>query len=424
MTDFNLLPDITLTIADRERLERLVLASIERFPTTADYLAREIERARIIEPHQAADDLVLMGSCVDFRDDATGQVRQVTLVYPHEADLSAGRISVMTPVGAALIGLSKNQSIEWQTPGAEWRSLTVLSVTSVPAESRNVVVSGRAEVAKRGKSSKAAADSGNLIVRGASNASGSRHVGDNAMPIAATSMDASTAFAAVATSPLEEPGIVERAKRGDEDAFRIIMTQNNRRLYRVARALLGDDIEAEDVVQETYLRAFVALPDFRGEASLSTWLTRITLNEALRRRRKHRPTFSLEAVDGLQESGAEIIQFPDVNAGGDPERSAALGDIRKLLESAIDALPEPFRMVCVLRDVEELSIRETAAFLGIRAETVKTRLHRARLLLRQSLGDQLVSVLQGAFPFAGSRCAQSAEAVLNRLQIRSFAPLK
>ncbi len=132
----------------------------------------------------------------------------------------------------------------------------------------------------------------------------------------------------------------------------------------------------------------------------------------------------LDVVDGIQESGGEIIQVPNMNADGDPERSAALGEIRKLLESAIDALPEPFRLVCVLRDVEEMSIQETAAFLGIRAETVKTRLHRARLLLRQSLGDQLASALQGAFPFAGSRCARSSEAVLNRLQIRSSAPLK
>jgi RNA polymerase sigma-70 factor (ECF subfamily) len=421
VTNFNSLPDIALTIADRERLERLVIASIEHFPTTADYLAREIERARIIEPHQAADDLVLMGSCVDFRDDVTGQVRRITLVYPHDANVSAGRISVMTPVGAALIGLSKGQSIEWQTPGGEWRSLTVLSVTRASMEARNEAVDEGAETVKR---TKIADDSGNLLVADASNAPGATRAEENGMPVAGTSADASSAFLAHAGIPLAEPGIVERAKRGDEDAFRSIMTQHNRRLYRVARAILGDDIEAEDVVQEAYLRAFVALPDFRGEASLSTWLTRIAVNEALGHRRKQRPTVALETVDGLQESGGEIIHFPNMNADGDPERSAALGEIRKRLESAIDALPEPFRLVCVLRDVEEMTIQETAAFLGIRAETVKTRLHRARLLLRQSLGDQSVSVLQGAFPFAGSRCARSSEAVLNRLQIRSSALLK
>jgi RNA polymerase sigma-70 factor (ECF subfamily) len=407
MTNFNALPDIALTASDRERLQRLVNASIERFPTTAAYLDREIGRARIIEPDQAADDLVLMGSCVDFRDDVTGQVRQVTLVYPDEADVSAGKISVMTPVGAVLIGLSKGQSIAWQTPAGESRSLTVLSVAQARVESRNVVAGA-----------KVPEDAGNLFVRGASNAPGLKRAEENSMPVAATVMDPSAAFMAHTATALGEAEIVERAKRGDEDALRIIMTRHNRRLYRVARALLRDDSEAEDVVQEAYLRAFVALPGFRGEASLSTWLTRITVNEALGRRRRQRPTVPLEAVDAIEESDGQIIHFSNLNADGDPERSAARGEIRKRLESAIDALPEAFRMVCVLRDVEEMSIQETAAFLGIRAETVKTRLHRARLLLRQSLGDQLVVALQDAFPFAGSRCARSTEAVLARLQIR------
>jgi RNA polymerase sigma-70 factor (ECF subfamily) len=414
MTDFNGLPQIALTIADRERLERLVIASLERFPTTADYLAREIERARIIEPDQAAEDLVVMGSCVDFRDDVTGQVRRVTLVYPGEADVSSGKISVMTPVGAALIGLSKDQSIEWQTPGGEWRSLTVLSVI----ETRNVVVTDGVEAAK------AAENSRNLLVPDSSNASGSRCVEESGMPVVAALMDTSAAFVAHTAIPLGAPKTVERAERGDEDALRAIMTQHNRRLYRVARTIVGDDSEAEDVVQEAYLRALVGLSDFRGEASLSTWLTRITLNEALGRRRKQRPTVSLDVVDGIQESSGDIIPFANRNAGENPERSTALVEIRKLLEIAIDALPEPFRMVCVLRDVEEMSIQETATFLGIRAETVKTRLHRARLLLRQSLGDQLGSALQDAFPFAGSRCARSTEAVLNRLQIRCPTRLK
>jgi regulator of nucleoside diphosphate kinase len=127
MTGYSRLPAITLTIADRERLERLANASMDRFPQTADYLAREVERARI-NADDEGEGFVRMGSCVEFRDDATGQVRRMTLVYPDQADVTAAKISVLTPVGAALIGLSKNQSIEWQTPTGNWRSLTVLSV--------------------------------------------------------------------------------------------------------------------------------------------------------------------------------------------------------------------------------------------------------------------------------------------------------
>ena len=124
------LPAITLTRADLERLERLANASIARFPQTAEYLAREIERARINEPNHDGSGFVSMGSQIAFRDDGTRQVRHITLVYPDQADISAGKVSVLTPVGAALIGLSQNQSIEWQSPTGDWRSLTVLSVGS------------------------------------------------------------------------------------------------------------------------------------------------------------------------------------------------------------------------------------------------------------------------------------------------------
>jgi RNA polymerase sigma-70 factor (ECF subfamily) len=213
-----------------------------------------------------------------------------------------------------------------------------------------------------------------------------------------------------------EPALVERAKSGDQSAFRAIMDQHNRRLYRVARAVMKDDSEAEDVVQETYLRAFSNLAKFRGESSLATWLTRIALNEAMGRKRKQRITVTLESVETAQEdTSAQIIQFPAMSTETDPERSAAQREIRILLERAMDALPEAFRLVFVMRDVEEMSIEETATYLRIRPETVKTRLHRARRLLRQSLDGQLASTLKGAFPFAGARCARITEAVLSRL---------
>jgi len=214
----------------------------------------------------------------------------------------------------------------------------------------------------------------------------------------------------------DERNLVERAKSGDQSAFRAIMEQNNRRLYRVARAVMKDDTEAEDVVQETYLRAFFNLSKFRGESSLTTWLTRIALNEALGRKRKQRAMVTLETVETAQETSAQIIKFPAMTTETDPERSAAQHEIRKLLERAMDALPEPFRVVFVMRDVEEISIEEAATHLGIRPETVKTRLYRARRLLRQSLGGQLASNLKDTFPFAGARCARITEAVLSRLR--------
>jgi RNA polymerase sigma-70 factor, ECF subfamily len=212
---------------------------------------------------------------------------------------------------------------------------------------------------------------------------------------------------------LNDVELVAHAKAGDARAFRAIMERHNRRLYRVARTLLRDDDEAEDVVQEAYLRAFAALSSFRGEASLATWLTRITLNEALGRKRRQRPTVTLDVVDAMQESSAQIIRFPNMSI--DPERSAAQREIQKILEASIDALPEPFRVVFVMREVEEMSIEETAGFLGIRPETVKTRLHRARRLLRESLDERLASTLKDTFPFAGPRCERITAAVLDRL---------
>jgi RNA polymerase sigma-70 factor, ECF subfamily len=193
------------------------------------------------------------------------------------------------------------------------------------------------------------------------------------------------------------------------------MTCHNQRLYRVARAVLKDEAEAEDVVQEAYLRAFAALSSYRQEASLATWLTRITINEALGRNRKQRATVGLDQLEGPRPGGARIIPFPSMNPETDPESSAAQGEIRRLLERAVDELPAPFRVVFVMRDVEELPTEETAAVLGLRPETVRTRLHRARRLLRQALDDQLASTLKGAFPFAGARCARITEAVLTRL---------
>jgi RNA polymerase sigma-70 factor (ECF subfamily) len=213
---------------------------------------------------------------------------------------------------------------------------------------------------------------------------------------------------------LAEPDLAAFARAGDREAFRAIMQRCNQRLFRIARAVVRDDAEAEDVLQEAYTRAFAAIAGFRGEAGIATWLTRIVLNEAHGRLRSRRPTADLDEVEPAQAS-AQVLPFPGRNGAEDPEADTARAQIRRILESAVDDLPEPFRLVFILREVEELSVEETAAHLGIRPETVKTRLHRARRRLREALDAQLADVMVGAYPFLGARCARITEAVLRRL---------
>ena len=220
------------------------------------------------------------------------------------------------------------------------------------------------------------------------------------------------------TSLAAEQDLVARARRRDETAARVIMRQNSRRLFRLARSIMKDDAEAEDVVQESYVRAFTRLSGFRGEASLSTWLTRIVLNEAYGRLRRRRATVALENVETTLAAEAQIIPFPSSSSQPDPERTMAQQEIRQILECAIDALPEPFRIVLVARLVDEMSVGETANLLGLRPETVKTRLHRARLLLRHDLERTVGPMLTDTFPFAGARCERIADAVIERLRLQ------
>ncbi|WP_262030103.1 RNA polymerase sigma factor [Microvirga sp. Mcv34] len=222
--------------------------------------------------------------------------------------------------------------------------------------------------------------------------------------------------AATRLDGLDDGALVALARSRDGAAVRLIMQRHNRRLFRVARGVLHDDAEAEDVVQETYVRAFTHLDGFRGEAQLSTWLTRIALNEALGRLRRRRTMIALKDIDAINDQGeARVIYLPSARQDSDPEAAAARAEVRRLLERAVDELPESFRIVFVLRDIEEMSIEETASHLGLRAETVKTRLHRARRLLRQSLDRTLSSAVSDVFPCAGPRCARITKAVLERL---------
>jgi RNA polymerase sigma-70 factor (ECF subfamily) len=215
---------------------------------------------------------------------------------------------------------------------------------------------------------------------------------------------------------LGERDLALYAKRGDHGAFRAIMQRCNQRLFRIARSVVRDDHEAEDVLQEAYLRAFSAIGGFRAEASLFTWLTQITLNEARGRLRKRRACVELEAVEAMQEGGAQIIMFPRSFGAGTPENDAARAETRRLMETAIDELPDAFRVVFIMRAIEELTVDETARQLGLLPETVKTRLFRARKLLRQALHEKLASSITEAFPFLGARCQRVTDAVLERLR--------
>ncbi|TPI47380.1 RNA polymerase sigma factor [Mesorhizobium sp. B2-9-1] len=220
--------------------------------------------------------------------------------------------------------------------------------------------------------------------------------------------------AEVGTAEAGDMALVRRALARDPNAFRAIIKTYNQRLYRIARGVVRNDAEAEDIVQEAYMRAFANLSSFRGEASLSTWLSRIVINEALGRLRKRK---RVAAMDENPE--AQIIRFPlnptDLNPGDDPERTMAQRQILRLVERATDSLPDVYRTVFVARVIEGLSIEETADFLGVRPETVKTRLHRARTLVRKALDDEIGPVLLDAFPFAGRRCERLTQAVMKRL---------
>lgn len=187
--------------------------------------------------------------------------------------------------------------------------------------------------------------------------------------------------------------VVSRVLDGDAELFPVLMRRYNQRLYRVARSVLGNDAEAEDVLQEAYMKAFTHLAQFEGRASFATWLTRIALYEALRRRRAQSRSVQLDAV-------ADDLEAPVPN----PERNAANGELRRLLETSIDALPPAFRTVLVLRDVEGLRTAEVADALEIPEQTVKTRLFRARRSLRVSLAELIGEDARRLFEFGDARC--------------------
>jgi RNA polymerase sigma-70 factor, ECF subfamily len=209
--------------------------------------------------------------------------------------------------------------------------------------------------------------------------------------------------------------LVERAAKGDELAFERIMRKNNRLLFRTARSILKTDAEAEDALQEAYLRAWGALATFRADSKLSTWLVRIVINEALGRlRRRSAQVIPLESVmESIDRPTQESMEGDDPDR--EPDRLAMRSQVRALMEARIDLLPEAFRTVFMLRAVEEMSVEEVAAALEIPEATVRTRFFRARSLLRESLSRDVDLVINDAFSFDGARCDRIVAHVLTKL---------
>jgi RNA polymerase sigma-70 factor, ECF subfamily len=207
--------------------------------------------------------------------------------------------------------------------------------------------------------------------------------------------------------------LARQVAKGDQAAFESLMRTHNRALFRTARAILRDDAEAEDALQEAYLKAYRTIGAYRGEARLSTWLARIVANEALMRLRKHSRRGAIVPL----QPGIDVEQLNQIEGSMDkqPESSARRAEMRKLLEERIDALPGAYRAVFVLRAVEEYSVEETAAILEIPEATVRSRFFRARSLLREGMASEVDLACEDAFGFAGERCDRVVAGVMARL---------
>jgi len=199
----------------------------------------------------------------------------------------------------------------------------------------------------------------------------------------------------------------------DEQAVRVVTTRNNQRMFRAAWSILKHRADAEDAVQTAYLRAFAAIGDFEGRSSLSTWLTRIVINEALGRRRsanRRRAQLDGSSVTVLDDYREKLMRGS--TSGTSPETELARVQVRRLLEEAISALPADFRLVFVLREIEGMTVEATAAALGLKPATVKTRFLRARRRLQEALAPELSAALADSFAFAGGDCEALTERVV------------
>jgi RNA polymerase sigma-70 factor (ECF subfamily) len=207
--------------------------------------------------------------------------------------------------------------------------------------------------------------------------------------------------------------VVARVLAGEVELFEVVMRRYNQRLYRVARSILRDDGEAEDVLQHAYVEAYAHLAQFEGRARFSTWLTRIVIHEALARARRRGRFVSMGDDEGDDVDGKSITLRV---ASSSPEEQAFAGELRSLIESSIEALPDGYRSIFMLREVEGLSTAETAACMNVSEDVVKTRLLRARGRLRDELHARAGPAIASAFPFGTSRCDRVVEIVLRRIQ--------
>ena len=212
--------------------------------------------------------------------------------------------------------------------------------------------------------------------------------------------------------------IVDRVKSGDTALYEIIMRRYNQRLYRVARAILRDDAESEDVMQDAYVRAYQHLDQFAGRAPFSTWLTRIAVHEALARLRSRKRN---EQLSETEEDGDLLMNIAEPSPG--PEDNASIAEASQFLEAAVLELPEQYRRVVILRDIEDMSTAETAAVLDLTEENVKVRLHRGRSMARNWLMSKIGAGAKDAFPFMGVRCDRVVAAVFARLAIEPGSDL-
>lgn len=222
----------------------------------------------------------------------------------------------------------------------------------------------------------------------------------------------SAAELAVKQEPLSDEEIVTRVLAGDTEMFEIVMRRYNQRLYRVARAILRNDDEAEDVMQDAYVRAYEHLEQFAGRAKFATWLTRIAVHEALARQRRGTRYQELDPTSELE--GDPMDRF--ASSMPSPEQQVSNAEIRTLLENAIEKLPDSYRAVFVLRDVEKMSAADAAEVLAISEDNVKMRLHRARVLLRKTLFEIAGAEAVEAFHFNAVRCNRVVRKVFERIQ--------
>lgn len=216
------------------------------------------------------------------------------------------------------------------------------------------------------------------------------------------------------TDAMSDEEVVRQVLAGEIALFEILMRRYNRRLYRAARSILGDDSEAEDVMQDAYVRAYKHLNQFSGQAKFSTWLTKIAVHEALVRVRRRDRFVEIDSTPESEGDSMSILTSKTRN----PEQQAFARELSAVLEASVDALPETYRSVFMLRDVEEMSTAETAECLDISEEAVKTRLHRARALLREELYARIGIGTAESFQFAGPRCDRVVSTVFDRIGLK------